>query len=134
MSNELPALTGSPKQIAWAEKIRPEVLERVQTYVERVQQARDRDVTDGRRASDQADLELRGLNFALQLVEQRRDASFWIDKRNACSPAILESQCLESHFSGIPGFYAPEKGAWEQANLADARRLARGLLAEFSTL
>lgn len=72
----LPELTGSPKQIAWAEQIRASKAKEIGEYLEQAKVACDAET-------------LKRIERVLSYIRQNMDkASWWIDNRNN-SPAIL---------------------------------------------
>lgn len=72
----LPELTGSPKQIAWAEQIRADQVKKIDAYLEQAKVACDAET-------------LKRIEHVLGYIRQNMaKASWWIDNRNN-SPAIL---------------------------------------------
>ena len=72
----LPALTGSPKQIAWAEQIRASKAKEIGEYLEQAKVACD------------AETRTRIENVLGYILQNKGKASWWIDNRKD-SPAIL---------------------------------------------
>ena len=72
----LPELTGSPKQIAWAEQIRAGQMKKIDAYLEQAKVACDAET-------------LKRIERVLSYIRQNMaKASWWIDNRNI-GPAIL---------------------------------------------
>lgn len=72
----LPELTGSPKQIAWAEQIRADQMKKIDAYLEQAKVACDAET-------------LKRIERVLSYIRQNMaKASWWVDNRNN-SPAIL---------------------------------------------
>ena len=74
---ELPALTGSPKQIAWAERIRSDFF----TDFE------DLEKESGQTTAEAAEKDARFGQF-LSWVKDQTEAHFWIDHKDTC-PTLL---------------------------------------------
>lgn len=72
----LPELTGSPKQIAWAEQIRAAQMKKIDAYLEQAKVACD------------AETLTRIENVLSYILQHKANAGWWIDNRNN-SPAIL---------------------------------------------
>lgn len=72
----LPELTGSPKQIAWAEQIRAAQMKKIDAYLEQAKVACD------------AETLTRIENVLSYILQQKANAGWWIDNRKD-SPAIL---------------------------------------------
>ena len=89
-ANDLPALTGSEKQIAWAEQIRAQAVKAITEYADRQ-----------RTAPNAPENAIRALEIATQEIFANTSASFYINNRNdmltvfnrACSEAF---QALEA--------------------------------------
>ena len=72
----MPELTGSPKQISWAEQIRSDQMKKIDAYLEQAKVACDAET-------------LKRIARVLNYIRQHKaKASWWIDNRNN-SPAIL---------------------------------------------
>ena len=72
----LPELTGSPKQISWAEQIRADQMKKIDAYWEQAKVACDAET-------------LKRIEHVLGYIRQHKaKASWWIDNRNL-GPAIL---------------------------------------------
>lgn len=72
----MPELTGSPKQISWAEQIRADQMKKIDAYLEQAKVACDAET-------------LKRIEHVLGYIRQNMaKASWWIDNRNN-SPAIL---------------------------------------------
>jgi hypothetical protein len=82
-------LTGTDKQIAWAEKIRAEKLVEMRTFI-------DSFLVAGRKAGHSDD-ELTSapayvaITAALAKIEAQDSASWWIDHRSDYAPTLLKS-------------------------------------------
>jgi hypothetical protein len=76
-----PPLKGTPKRISWAEKIRAELLNKVNFLKERL----TFDDPKAKKASDRA------FNLLLQKWQSQNDAKWWIDNRSMTVRDISES-------------------------------------------
>lgn len=65
-SYALPELTGSPKQIAWAESIRARLIEKAKTQAEKAND-KDRELADA---------------YIKHIAETKSESRFWIDNRD----------------------------------------------------
>lgn len=75
----LPELVGTEKQVAWARTIRQEKLGDIQRHF--AQTARMGDVVSAR------------LQAAACRIQQKTEASYWIDRRNSHYIYLLEREC-----------------------------------------
>jgi len=79
----LPALSGSPKQVAWAESIRADILAQCEAAVAKADKvAAERDLSE----ADEA--ELARIHAALDALRAEASAGWWIDHRGEGTLAL----------------------------------------------
>lgn len=84
----LPALTGTPKQVGWAERIRHQLLAGLKKERLRFEAEARADLLNGDISPKTYDDALSAFDFALDKVYKMVDASWWIDHRDL-SPRML---------------------------------------------
>uniref|UniRef100_UPI0035A041C1 hypothetical protein n=1 Tax=Clostridium sp. TaxID=1506 RepID=UPI0035A041C1 len=83
VKNIMVELKGSPKQVAWAEKIRVEKLEKLQKGLEFFTKQAEKQT----RKSSRAAMVLEGFARTIEILENAEDAATWIDLRwNSFTP------------------------------------------------
>lgn len=80
----LVALEGSPKQIAWAEKIRKELVTSTEDNIARVSK-----IVERRGITEEDEQEMTYAHRALELLLSQSQAKFWIDNRDRTSGKLL---------------------------------------------
>jgi hypothetical protein len=76
MDSGLPELIGSEKQIAWAERIRMQLLSALEEFYIKIIEA-------GEETLKKHDLTLEKIDMAVKNIQQKTSASWWIDHRDA---------------------------------------------------
>ena len=88
-AEELPALTGTPKQIAWAMTLRHKALVDAETYLDYL---RESGQLKGRVGRDMELFEAQK-ERALEPLKARTEAAWWIDRRHESGASLLEGLC-----------------------------------------
>jgi len=87
-ADELPALTGTPKQIAWAMTLRHKALADAETYLDYL---RESGQLKGSRVSKDAELFEAQKERVLEPLKTQTEAAWWIDRRHEPGASLLES-------------------------------------------
>ena len=87
VAEELPALTGTPKQIAWAMTLRHQALAGAETYLDYL---RESGQLKGRVGRDMELFEAQK-ERVLEPLKDRTEAAWWIDRRHEPGASLLES-------------------------------------------
>ena len=85
-AEELPALTGTPKQIAWAMTLRHQALVDAETYLDYL---RESGQLKGRVGRDTELFEAQKERL-LEPLKARTEAAWWIDRRHESGASLLE--------------------------------------------
>ena len=94
-ANGLPKLRGSEKQIAWAEHIRPELLESMEKTVEEA-----REYVNGLDEGEEKDRCIKVLRVFEQILIQVRNekrAAWWIDHRDRNGLSVVRNIFMEQY-------------------------------------
>ena len=86
-AHDLPALTGTPRQVAWAMTLRHKAIDEMERYLGELRGERKRlGVFANKRALFEA-----GIDRAVQRLIGQTEAAWWIDRRFDPAPALLDS-------------------------------------------
>lgn len=135
MTTELPTLTGSPKQIAWASELRPALAERVRATRIAAQTAFDRKImiaekkgrpffepngfrNDHGWTREQADICIRTLVDICDEMLRNPDAGDWIDQHRSFGLVVKAKMQLESAGKITP-LQGDEFARWVHDRLSD---------------
>ena len=87
-AEELPALTGTPKQIAWAMTLRHKALANAEMHLDYL---RESGQLKGSRVGKDTELFEAQKERVLEPLKARTDAAWWIDRRHEPGASLLES-------------------------------------------
>lgn len=106
---DLPALSGTPKQVAWAEEIREKILQRDGAEIERLMQAPGRpDLTPAQREQVAAIHE--AVRAWWDAIQQQPTARWWIDHRDAAWMIEASQVAREAAHSVRKGYFTTGYG------------------------
>jgi len=89
-AEQLPALVGTEKQVAWAVSIRAKLLEEIERAVlGEYREQLDRTVADGKVTREEADIAMLQVLGYVARVRQQTEARYWIDNRSASARSLL---------------------------------------------
>lgn len=89
MTTNFPELTGSPKQIAWAADVRPQVWAEIERFALEFTAHVETGEANGRVPAERTAARREGLALALELARTTAEAKSWIDVRNATGGQAL---------------------------------------------
>ncbi len=83
-------LTGSPKQIAWAETIRRERLGDLSQTVAQALAVGEQQVAAGQATTEQLTVAMAGIYAAADAAARQTSAAWWIDNRTASGQYLIQ--------------------------------------------
>jgi hypothetical protein len=81
-ATEMPALTGTEKQIAWASEVRPQAWAEIERFAAEMRARNERTAAIGRVPAETLALREQGLAILVEQARTTADAGRWIEARN----------------------------------------------------